>query len=277
MLLTKKLSLIALNTLLLASVSHAAETTEYSVTTNVNVLSQYRFRGIDQTWGKPTLQGGVDINAASGWYGGAWASNVSGNSYPGGSLEVDYYGGYNGKVRDDLSYTVGGYGYLYPGANYARAACPSAAFSSPCSLPGQGFNTFEVNAGVTWKWVSYKLSASAGDYFGANQSTGYASGTRGTMYHDLTLTYSLGDDLNLVGHLGQTDVKARYGSISASYTDYRLGVTKTWNGGWSASVSGVGASNNTFFRAPTGGLSASNGETRSLNRPVLVVQAGRTF
>ena len=61
---------------------------------------------------------------------------------------------------------------------------------------------------MTWKWVSYKLSVSAGDYFGANTSTGYSKRTRGTMYHDITATWPLADDLSLVGHIGRTDVKA---------------------------------------------------------------------
>src|SRR5579862_2377987 len=88
-----------------------------TATANINIVSDYRFRGIDQTWGKPAVQGGADLAWASGFYLGTWLSNVSGNSYPGGNLEVDYYGGYNGKFDDDFGFTVGGYGYWYPGAN----------------------------------------------------------------------------------------------------------------------------------------------------------------
>ncbi len=276
------LSVLSAGLLALASLACAADgaadpAAGYTATANVNLVTQYRFRGIDQTWGKPAIQGGFDLAVPSGLYAGVWASNVSGNSYPGGSLELDYYGGYNGKVNDDLSYTVGGYGYWYPGANYGQAACPSAAFSSPCSLPSQRLDTFEVNAGATWKWLSYKLSISAGDYFGANESTGYSKSTKGSMYHDITATVPLADDLSLVGHLGHTDVKATYGGLDASYTDYRLGLIKTMSGGWNVSAAVVGATNNAFFRAPTGGLSAANGDTRSLNRNVMVLQAGRTF
>ena len=261
----------------LSAMSHAAEPADYTTTSNINLVSQYRFRGIDQTWGKPAVQGGVDLNMNNGLYTGAWASNVSGNTYPGGSLELDYYGGYNGKFSDELSYTIGGYGYLYPGANYSHAACPSAAFSTPCSLPSQSFNTFEVNAGLSWKWLSYKLSVSTGDYFGANTATGYDKGTAGSMYHDLNVSIPLTEDLNLLGHLGHTDVKARYAGTAASYSDYRLTLNKSWAGGWSASAAWVGANNNTFFRPPTGGHSAANGDTRSLNRNALVLQVGRTF
>jgi len=274
-------SLLAYGALLCASDAQAAdapaEAPFVTATANVNLVSQYRFRGIDQTWGRPAVQGGADLSFANGFYAGTLASNVSGNSYPGGSLELDYYAGYNGKIGEDFGYTVGGYGYWYPGANYDKSACPSAAFSAPCSLPSQSLNTFELNAGVTWKWVSYKLSVSAGDYFGANTFTGYSKRTRGTMYHDITTTWPLADDLSLVGHIGRTDVKAMYGNVNPDYTDWRVALTKTFAGGWNVSAAAVGATNDTFYRPPIGGLSAANGDTRDLNRPVLVLQVGRTF
>ncbi len=248
-----------------------------TATANVDLVSDYRFRGIDQTWGRPAIQGGADLSWPAGFYAGVWASNVSGNSYPGGSLEFDYYGGYNGKNNDDFSYTAGVYGYVYPGANFNKSACPSAAYPAPCSLPSTSLDTLEVNAGVTWKWVSYKLSISTGDYFGANASTGYAKGTSGTMYHDLTLTWPIADDLSLVAHVGHTDVKARYASVDPDYTDYRMTLSKTFTSGWNVSGAWAGANNDSFYRPPVGGLSYANGQTRSVNRGVAIVQVGRTF
>jgi len=247
---------------------------EHTFTANANLLTDYRFRGIDQTWGQPALQGGFDYAHADGWYAGVWGSNVSGNSYPGGNLELDYYGGYNGKVNDDLSWTVGGYGYYYPGANFNKINATSA-LAGP--IVNQKFDNFELNAGITWKWISYKLSVATTDYFGANLQTGYSSGSKGSMYHDLTVTYPLADDLNLGFHVGRTDVKAMYGTVSPDYTDYKLSIAKTFKDGWNTSLAYVSASNNTFFRPPVGGLSATNSDTRDLNKGVLVLQAGRTF
>lgn len=249
-----------------------------TATANVNVVSDYRFRGIDQTWGHPAVQGGADLAWANGFYAGTWLSNVSGNSYPGGSLEVDLYAGYNGKVDDDFGYTVGGYGYVYPGANIDKSACPSAAYpTAPCTPPSQSLNTFELNAGASWKWISYKLSVSMTDYFGANAGTGYSGRTRGTMYHDITVTYPIMDDLSLSGHVGRTDVKGRYAGLIPDYTDWRLTLTKTFTGGWSAAVGGAGAGNDRFYRPPAGGLSYANAGTRDLNKPTLIVQLGRAF
>ncbi len=255
----------------------AATTAAITTTTNVSLVSQYKFRGIDQTWGRPAVQGGADLVAANGLYAGTWLSNVSGNSYPGGSLEVDLYGGWNDRIDDDWSVTVGAYGYVYPGANFDRSACPSAAYPAPCALPSKTMDTLELNAGVTWKWIAYKLSVSTGDYFGAARATGYGGSTRGTLYHDLSVTWPLSDDLSLVAHVGHTDVKASYGGIDADYTDYRLALTKTFAGGWNVGASVAGANNDRFYRPPVGGLSAANGDTRDVNRTAFIVQVGRTF
>lgn len=257
-----------------AAAPAAAPASPHTFTANVNLVSEYRFRGIDQTWGHPALQGGADYAHADGWYAGLWGSNVSGNSYPGASLELDYYAGYNGKIGDDFGWTAGGYGYYYPGANFNKISA-SSALTGP--IVDQKFDNFEINAGLSWKFISYKLSYATTDYFGANTKTGYDSGTKGTLYHDVSVAYPLMDDLTLGFHIGRTDVKAMYGTINPDYTDYKLSLAKTFTGGWNASIAYVKATNDTFYRPPVGGLSAATTETRDLNKGVVVLQAGRTF
>lgn len=261
-------SVLAFGLLVAASEVRADDPATVTATAQVNLVSQYRFRGVDQSWGRPAVQGGADVVHASGLYAGVWASNVSGNSYPGGSLELDLSAGYNGRIDGDFGFTAGGLAYLYPGAGYDRSAAGG---------PSQGFDTFELNGGVNWRWLAYKLSVSTGDYFGANPSTGYSGDTRGSMYHDLSATITVADGVTLAAHLGRTDVRATYAALDPDYTDYRIAVARTFAGGWNLSAALVGADNDAFFRPPTGGLSLANGDTRALNKPVLVLQAGRTF
>lgn len=243
-----------------------APTSPHTVTANVNLVSEYRFRGIDQTWGNPALQGGADYSHADGWYAGIWGSNVSGNSYAGGNLEIDYYAGYNGKLGGDLGWTAGVFGYHYPGADFSKAASGG---------PGQKFDNFEVNAGLSWKWISYKLSVSTTDYFGANGATGYSGDTRGSLYHDLSVAYPLADDLTLGLHIGRTNVSAdTAGGLSPDYSDYKLSIAKTFKDGWNVSAAWVQSGNDGFFKSTA---SLMSNETRSLNKGVLVLQAGRTF
>ena len=139
---------------LAADAAPAAPAPAYTVTTNVNLTSDYYFRGITQTWHKPAIQGGADFVHTNGLYAGVWGSNVTNNTYPGGSgLEFDYYGGYNGKINDDWGYTVGGHGYMYPGANMNKVATGNAA---GVTAVDQKFDSFELNVGASWKFVSVK-------------------------------------------------------------------------------------------------------------------------
>ena len=60
-------------------------------TANVALVSDYRFRGISQSYTDPAIQGGFDYSHASGVYLGTWGSSVSGNEYVGGNgMEWDY-------------------------------------------------------------------------------------------------------------------------------------------------------------------------------------------
>jgi uncharacterized protein (TIGR02001 family) len=260
-----------------APTAQAAPASPHTLTANVNLVSEYRFRGIDQTWGSPALQGGADYGHASGLYAGVWASNVSGNIYPGGSLEFDYYGGYNGKIGEDFGFTAGFYGYYYPRANFDKSAVPSAAGVSTDQTP----DNFELNVGVSWKWISYKLSYAITDYFGADQSLGYDGGTRGTLYNDLSASIPLPWDLTLGAHVGYTAYKADYicsgQNIDPSYWDWKVSLAKAFKDGWNASIAYVQANNDDFWRPPCGGLSYANMDTRDLNKAVAVLQVGRTF
>jgi hypothetical protein len=54
---------------------------------------------------------------------------VSGNSYPGGSLALDRYGGYNSRVDGGWNWTAGAWGCVCPGANVDRCVVPTKTFA----------------------------------------------------------------------------------------------------------------------------------------------------
>ena len=93
-----------------------------TVTVNFSLVSDYRFRGISQSWAQPAVQGGIDYTHASGFYLGNWNSSISSNSYNNGaSLEMDLYGGYRFEPVKDLTLDVGVLRYQYPGARLNSA------------------------------------------------------------------------------------------------------------------------------------------------------------
>ena len=93
----------------------AAEAEEvHSVSANLGLVSDYRFRGISQTDRKPALQGGFDYtyNPAS-VYVGTWASNVADDGFAGANFEWDVYGGWRPKFGD-FTLDAGVLYYVYP-------------------------------------------------------------------------------------------------------------------------------------------------------------------
>ena len=249
-----------------------------SVTGNLHLLSHYYFRGIDQTWGQAALQGGVDWSHASGWYAGAGLSNISPRSYPGGRAEIDLYGGYKGQITPDWGYSAGAYAYIYPGANMRHSRCPSAALGAPCgAVVKQSYNTLELNGSLSWKLLSYKLSYSASNYFGASRQTGYDRSSRGTLYHDVSLAIPLQEAWQLQLHAGHTRMRAQIGGMNPSYSDWRVALATSWADQWNGSIAAVGSSSHRLYRPPLGGLSATDTQSRALNRSAVVLQIGKTF
>ena len=87
-----------------------------TVSANVTLASEYRFRGVDLSGGELAIQGGVDVGHESGFYVGAWASSLDETTVGFGSTELDIYGGWGGDLTEGLSTDVGVIGYLYPDA-----------------------------------------------------------------------------------------------------------------------------------------------------------------
>ena len=194
-----------------------APTPEHVLTANVGVFSEYIFRGIGQTGGKPAVQGGFDYAHASGFYLGTWGSNISWledfGAYSRSSLEWDFYGGYKANFpgSDDWNYDVGTLYYYYPGSRNPGVV---------------NADTWEIYGAIGWKWVSAKVSYNVKDYFGA-RPTGQK--TDGTWYVDLSATYPIGETgWAVLGHYGHLDVRHDgSGDLEASYDDWKLGASYT--------------------------------------------------
>ena len=222
---------------LLPGVASAADS-PHTLTGNVGLYSQYIFRGLTQTNGDPALQGGFDYSHASGWYAGTWGSNISwlrdgttagGAGAPayksGGSLELDFYGGYKWSLPNDFTLDLGTLYYWYPGDANNIAANGGTAFHPKA-------DTWEVYLGLSWKWLSAKYSHSV------DNKTFAVLDSSGTYYFDLTAAYPVPDTkLTLIAHYGiqkynGTDVRnAVVGGVRLdnnslySYDDWKLGLT----------------------------------------------------
>lgn len=201
---------------------------EYTLTGNLTLASDYRFRGISQTYKLPAVQGGLDYSHSSGAYLGTWLSNVSGNSYNNGAgLEWDIYGGYKFAITEGVTMDLGALAYLYPGARLN---------SAPGVATGEKYTNVDIYAGISAGAFSAKLSIAATDYFGLNSTTaGYAyfsaltpaGSSKGSAYLDLNYNFDLGSGVTLGTHVGHLAVK-HYSELS--YTDFKLSLSKEFCG-----------------------------------------------
>jgi uncharacterized protein (TIGR02001 family) len=233
----------------------AADAPPYAITGNVAMTSDYIFRGLTQTWGKPAIQGGGDLTMTNGFAAGFWASSISERSYPGAALELDLYASYGTSFNDDWSWRAGLYGYVYPGGNLDQA--------KP-TLPSRSFNTLEANAALTWKWLTLKYNRSLTDYFAIDTEQGYRGDSRGTQYLQLDAAIPLSDAWSLALHAAHTDIPTTLltplpnGVTDASYNDFGATLKYQFATHWNASLGATYASNAAFYRHTASFLDAGD-------------------
>lgn len=91
-----------------------------AITGNVALTSDYVFRGVSQTGGDPSIQGGADYTNG-GVYAGTWASNVDFEELGAGSgIELDLYAGVRPQAGP-VALDIGVIGYFYPGVTDIQA------------------------------------------------------------------------------------------------------------------------------------------------------------
>jgi uncharacterized protein (TIGR02001 family) len=245
--LNKTILAAALATVTASAFAADAPPSDFTLTGNVSMITDYRVRGISNTFKQPAIQGGFDVTHSSGLYVGTWASNVSSTYNPGASIETDWYGGYRGKITDDLTYDVGAIYFYYPGG----------------TLSNPSENTWEAYAGATYKWFNVKYTQDLTDYFGFADS-------KGTNYTEGNVTLPLPAAITLLAHYGHQDTKgAAYAAGGFSkIDDWKLAVSKdmvglTWTVG--------------YFDTNRTVLSTEGGKTKDLADGGFFGSVGKTF
>lgn len=254
-----------------AAPAAAAPASPHTVTGNVGLFSSYRFRGIDQTFGKPALQGGIDYSHSSGFYAGNWNSNVnSGAGYPGGNLEMDFYGGWK-NTWGDWGLDLGALYYYYPGTKASPTSNPAVQNNRTGNFLNGKVDNTELYIAGSWKWISLKYSNAVSDYFGT-------PGTKNSNYLDLSANYDLGDGWGINGHVGSLRFK---NMTNANYTDWKLGVTKDI-GGWVFGAAYIatnakGNCNTGQFYCFGNGNTGTAFSSRDAGKDTVVISVSKTF
>ena len=212
----------------------AGESSAFNYSANVGLASDYSSRGLRLNWRNPALQGGAELQRASGLYLGTWASQVSDRFFANGKFEIDLYAGQRAKFAHVFNYDIGIDRYFYPGANYSHAV-PAAA--------SQTYDTTEAILSLGTGWFSLKYYYTLTDYYGYNATSvpvgpwnsGITGGirpggdTRGSTYVEANVTSGLSDRFGLQFHAGHQTIR---NSVNLNYSDYRVGLTADFRSGW---------------------------------------------
>ena len=157
----------------LASLTALVATASFAqVAATASLVSDDRVRGVSLSDGGPAAQLDVSYNHESGWFAGAFGSDVQFYHHSPQELQLMAYGGYAQRLQSGLSVDAG------------------AAYSTFSS--NSDYRYLELNAGVTSSAVGARLYYSP-NYFGSSTHT---------LYAELNGSYRLTDRFKLIGHAG---------------------------------------------------------------------------
>ncbi|MFM1817945.1 MAG: hypothetical protein RL364_805 [Pseudomonadota bacterium] len=210
----------ASKSLVLAALIAAPLMASAQLSSNVSLVSNYKFRGQDQdtsktTAVKPALQGGFDYAFSNGFYVGNWNSSVNWVD-DNDSIEMDVYGGYKGDFSG-VGYDVGLLKYAYPGSASA--------------------NTTEAYLGLTYGAFTAKYSTTVSDHY-------FTSGTKAA-YFNVSYAQEISKGLTLKAAVGQTNFKDN--GTYPDYFDYLVGASYDLGDGYSMTGAVVGGNKGASF------------------------------
>lgn len=219
----------------------------HQISGTATVTSEYIFRGLTQTWGGPAMQGSIDYVHASGLWATLWGSTLSEKVIAGSNVELNFAAGYKGAINDQWTYGAGFVAVYFPGGNWKKVHWG----------PGldQRYDFVEANVFVGYRWVTLKYSQTLNDLLGFNEKTGFSSGTKGSSYAEINVDIPLMDTGITLGlHAARQDIKASAGGLNPDFNDYRIALSKTFDGGWVGTVQVTENSNSSFYNGTRSNL-----------------------
>ena len=176
------------------------------------IVSEYRYRGLDQSDDHPALQGSFDWSHEKGYYLGVWASNVDFGDGDQGNTEFDFYAGV-AREYYGINFDIGVLYYAYPGAN---------------QVLNYDFVEYHIGLGHEWELLSLSGSVNYSPQFFGN------SGNATYMSYEAEVPLLQGIGLSAhVGHQWLSNAVA-YGvggvDQSKDYVDWSIGLGYSTNG-----------------------------------------------
>lgn len=190
-------------TLATAGAANAGE-----ISANINLTTDYVFRGVSLSDNGPAVQGGFDWTSGNEqFYAGIWGSSLT------SGMETDVYAGFTPDLGGPFSLDVGVIGYFYPGADDDAAE----------------FDYYELKAATDFS-LSEQVSVGGAAYW-APENYG---GTGDALYLEINAAFAASDRLEINGAYGSQAIEDPDGPFGvAGEDDYG-----TWNLGGTLAMHG---------------------------------------
>ncbi len=219
-------------------VALAAEAEEKRWSASVTLVSDYRSRGISESWLEPALQGLVGYEHPSGWYAELEGSQVSSVLYPGADVELDFVAGYGREFANGMGINTGLVRYIYPGS--------------------EGHDGALVYFGVSWRILTVRY-------------THWILGpVRDSKYFEVNANFDLGGDWKLGLHAG---TRMFPDEPEADYSDWRASLAKAFG----KTTVGIFYTNTDADRELYSVHDASGTRVRQIAGPAWIVWVSRSF
>ena len=195
----------ALGLAMMAGAANAGVTSTWTAT------NDYDFRGNSQSAKDPALQASVDYAHDSGWYIGAWASNIDffePDDEP--KYELDVYSGFTGTTEGGLGWDAGFIYYAYP--------------------QDSDFDYAEIYGSLSYSWFKGKIWYS--NAFGGDIAEEIAMSAKGTddvaaWYVEGNATIPLPANFSVLLHAGLSTGDYWDNAFGDDQIDYAVGVGYT--------------------------------------------------
>jgi len=195
---------------------------EITITGNVALTSDYRFRGVSLSGGDPAIQGGITASHASGFYVGVWSSSIA-DSPVYGEQELDVFGGWSGEVGGGVKVDAGLLLYAYPSGKVGKAN-----YFEPYASVSGSVGPAALKVGVAYAWEQDSLGGDDNLYL-------YGNADFAIPETPLTINTHLGYTSGVLAPALLTTL-----STDDSGFDYLIGATASVYGPLSVSVAYVG-------------------------------------
>lgn len=173
-----------------------------TISGGVDVVSDYRFRGLSLSNEKVEVQPTITVSHESGFYIGTWGSGLP-DSPTYGKVEVDLYGGWSGEIASGTTADIGVVYYWYPDGQNAAGPSDYVEFVGKLS--------HDIGP----------VSATASVAYAPSQKS---LGSDDNVYLNLGLAYGIANTpVTLQGSVGYTDGSLGALAPGGNYLDWSLG------------------------------------------------------